>query len=217
MINFLVINCFKLIVWWRGIKILPLNQPKLEADMKAIYDQHGFVFPNELQPFVDKYKQGTISFIAYIQNQPAGIVRLGNPNVVNRPYELYGMDKTGESYEIQSLVVCPPFRSGSQLVMLSLLNAIYQHALVNNIQSWCAASRRDVYLTMRKFNPTIQLVDIDFKNIQHPLTQYLVKHKIIERYYRMDVDGFNPSQILTLLIKKLLRDFGFRIKRIFSD
>jgi len=133
------------------------------------------------------------------------MVRLGDPKIINRPFELYGVDVTGEHYEIQSLVVKKEFREGTQFVMLGLFKTMYVYSRQQGIISWNSCGARNVYLTVRRFCKNISVEEVDFGAINHPLTQYLFANNIIETYFTMEVSSFEPWQILKKFIRQVVK------------
>lgn len=167
-----------------------------------IYEEQAFSFPTHLEAEIQKYKAGTVNFVAYYNNAPVGMVRLANPKVINRAYELYGLDIAGEHYEIQSLVVKQGHRDGAQFVMLGLVKELYVYSIANSILSWSGCGVKGVYLTIRRYCKKSEVIDVDFKKINNPITQYLYANSIVETYFTMEVASFEPWQIFKKFIKK---------------
>ena len=107
--------------------------------------------------------------------------------------------------KFKSLVVSKNFRDGAQFVMLGLVKKLYTYSIANSILTWSACGKRSVYLTMRQYCKNIEVVNVDFKNINHPVTQYLYANNIVETYFIMNVAEFKPSRIFKKLLRRLLK------------
>lgn len=198
-------NAFTLFAAAKGYRFVEVKTEKQYADIDQLYGKDGFSFPPHLREKVRSYKTGTINFIAYHRNVPVGTVRLGNPKINNRPFELYGVDEAGEHYEIQSLFVKKDYRDGTHFVMLGLFRAMYAYSVNHSIASWSSCGMNNIYMTIRRYCKKIELQDIDFQNISHPLTRYLYANRIIDTYFTMDVSSFEPWDILKKFVKQLVR------------
>jgi len=206
LLNKIALKTFDIIAAKRGFTFKQVETAEEMADINHLYAEEGFSFPDELKPKVIKYKKSTINFIAYHNKMAVGMVRLSDPNVINRPYELYGVDEAGKHYEIQSLVVKKKFRDGTQFVMLGLFKEMYEYSRRNSILYWNSCGARNVYMTMRRYCKEIQQIDIDFDSIRNPLTQFLFTKKIIETYFTMEVDSFEPWKILKKFLRHSVRN-----------
>jgi hypothetical protein len=196
---------FDLIAGVKGYTFKRVTSEQAHSDIDKVYADEGFSFPETLQEKVRSYKTGTVNFIAYYKNIPVGTVRLADPKIINRPYELYRVDVAGEHYEIQSLLVRKDYRDGSQFVMLGLFKAMYAYSVSHNISSWSSCGARNVYLTMRRLCKKIEIEQVDFKSIDNPLTQYLYQNNIIDTYFTMEVASFEPWNILRKFVKQLVK------------
>ncbi len=196
---------FNVIAAQKGYQFKKVNTQKEIDDACQVYNEEAFSFPDELKDKVSSYKKSAINFVAYYKDEPVGMVRLGDPKIINRPFELYGVDVTGEHYEIQSLVVKKEFREGTQFVMLGLFKAMYVYSRRQGIISWSSCGARNVYLTIRRFCKNISVEEVDFGAINHPLTQYLFANNIIETYFTMEVSAFEPWQILKKFIRQVVK------------
>lgn len=201
----LALRIFDLITEVKGFSFQKVSSAREINDANAVYNEEAFSFPEELRETISGYKKGTIYFVAYHYDKPVGMVRLADPQVVNRPYELYGVDVEGEHYEIQSLVVKKGYREGTQFVMLGLFRAMYGYSVKHGIYSWSSCGARSVYLTVRRFCKKIEVEDVDFGAINHPVTQYLFANNIIETYFTMEVAAFEPWLILKKFVKQQLK------------
>jgi|GEM_PF-2855627 len=199
------VTVFDLVSEVKGFTFKKVSSRKEIEDACAVYSEEAFSFPEELQESISVYKKGTINFVAYYNNTPVGMVRLADPAVINRPYELYGVDVAGEHYEIQSLVVKKDFREGTQFVMLGLFRAMYGYSVKYGIYSWSSCGARNVYLTVRRFCRKITEEEVDFGAINHPVTQYLFANNIIETYFTMEVAAFEPWRIMKKFVKQRLK------------
>lgn len=204
-LNKLALSTFYLVAQKKGYSFSQVRSPYDYKQAEDFYDTEGLSFPASLSVKVHNYKAGSIYFIAYQHSKPVGVVRLGNPKVVNRPYELYGVDKEGVHHEIQSLIVNKEQNNEAQFVMLGLLREMYIYSLKNNIKSWSCCSPRSMYLTMSRYSDTIETTEIDFSKIDTPLTQFLYNNKIIETYFTLDVSSFSPWVILIKFIKRSIK------------
>lgn len=201
----IAIYLFDAIAFIKGYRFVKVRTKQQYEDMDKVYNEEGFSFPEHLQADIQKYKAGALNFIAYHKGIPAGTIRLASPKIVNRAYDHYGVDKEGKHHEIQSLVVSKDFRDGAQFVMLGLVKKIYTYSIANSIPTWSACGKRSLYLTMRKYCKKMEVIDVDFKKINHPVTQFLYANNIVETYFIMEVSGFKPDEILKKLVKKLLK------------
>lgn len=204
-LNKLPIAAFDIIANLRGYRFTIVTTEKEYADANRVFDAEGFSFPPHLDEDVQRFKKGTVNFVAYYRGTPVGMVRLANPKIINRAYEHYGVDREAAHHEIQSLIVRKEYRDGAQFVMLGLIKELYVYSVARGIDSWSACGKRNVYMTMRKYCKGINVIDIDFKNITHPVTQYLYAHNMVETYFIMDVNAFAPWQIFKKCVKKLLK------------
>jgi hypothetical protein len=221
LLNKFSLTSFNLIALKQGYRFIKVSSPKEIEDAYKVYSEEAFSFPEELKDKVAAYKTGTINFVAYYKNTPVGMVRLANPGVINRPYELYGVDAEGAHYEIQSLVVRKDFREGTQFVMLGLFKVMYCYSIKHNITSWSSCGARNVYLTMRRLCKKIYVEQIDFAAINNPVTKYLLAHNIIETYFTMEVAAFEPWSIMKRFVKQLVKKWDvpvfLNIKRLAYD
>jgi len=197
------IASFNAVATAKGYRFKKVDSDEEYDEASAIYNEEAFSFPEHLEADIQRFKAGTLNFIAYHKNDPVGMVRMANPKVINRAYEHYGVDKEGNHHEIQSLVVSKDYRDGAQFVMLGLVKELYVYSVKNSIQTWSACGKRDIYLTMRKYCKDMRVVDVDFKNIDHPVTRYLYANNIVETYFIMNVAAFAPWTILKKCVKKL--------------
>jgi hypothetical protein len=204
----LTLLAFDMVAAARGYKFVQATSRKAIEDAASVYNEDGFSFPKHLIDGIKKYKEGTINFIAYHRGMPVGLVRLADPNVINRPYELYGVDREGLHYEIQSLAVKKGFRDGTQFVMLGMVKKLYTYSLQKGITSWCACGAHSVYLSMRRYCKRTEVTDIDFMKIGHPVTSYLFENRIIETYFTMDVSAFEPWEIFRKCVRKLMKKYS---------
>ena len=208
---------FDFIAAIKGYRFVKVATEKEFNEANDIYNEEGFSFPEDLEDDVKKYKAGTINFIAYYRNEPVGMVRLADPRIINRAWEHYGVDKDGLHHEIQSLVVRKEYRDGPQFVMLGLVKKLYVYSIGQSIRSWSACGKTNVYMTMRRYCKKTAVIDIDFKSINHPVTQYLYANNIVETYFTMEVASFVPWEILKKYIKKTVKKWdipGFIKERI---
>jgi hypothetical protein len=203
--NKLALLVYDTIALSKGYRFVKATTKKEHEDAGVIYSEDGFTFPESLKHDIQKYKAGTVSFIAYYKNTPVGVVRLADPNVINRPYELYGVDHEGKHYEIQSLTVRKGYRDGAQFVLLGMVKKLYAYSISKGISSWSACGTNTIYLSMRRYCKKTEVTEIDFKSISHPLTSYLYAHNIIETYFTMDVSAFAPWLILKKCVKKIVK------------
>ena len=201
----LALVLFSIVAAKKGYRFTKVRTEKEYNDANDLYNGQAFSFPEHLREDVQKYKAGTLNFVAYYKDIPVGMVRLANPKVINRAYEHYGVDLEGAHHEIQSLVVKKEYRDGAQFVMLGLVKELYVYSVANSIHTWSGCGVKNVYLTMRRYCKKIEIIDVDFKSIDHPVTQYLHANNIVETYFTMEVDGFSPWQILKKCIKKLVK------------
>jgi len=197
---------FNAIAFFRGYTFKEVVTEQERADFDMIYNEEGFSFPEELMADIQRFKAGTLNYIAYKKGVPAGLVRMANPKVINRAYEHYGVDKEGKHPEIQSLVVRKQFRDGTQFVMLGLVKKIYTYSLAHGITTWSACGKRNMYMTMRRYCKDIEVIDVDFKSVDHPVTRFLCANDIIETYFVMQVAAFAPGKIFKKLAKKVLKN-----------
>jgi hypothetical protein len=221
LLNKISLTAFNLIALKKGYRFLKVSSPQELEDAYTVCSEEAFSFPKELQDKISAYKAGTINFVAYYKNTPVGMVRLADPGIINRPYELYGVDAAGEHYEIQSLVVRKDFREGTQFVMLGLFKAMYCYSIKHDILSWSSCGARNVYLTMRRLCKKIDVEQVDFAAINNPVTKYLLAHNIIETYFTMQVVAFEPWSILKRFVKQLVKKWEapafLNIKRLAYD
>lgn len=206
--NLLAIKVFNLIAWTRNFRFQQVASMQEEADFIAVQQLEGFDFPEEMEEKLAVYKNGGVRFIAYLGRKPVGIIRLADPQIVNRPLELYGLDAEGQHHEIQHLTVAREYRDGSQFVMLGLFKAIYQYSIRHRIQSWISCSTRHVYRSMRRYSHDIQLLDVDFEHFEHPVTRYMYRRGIFDTCYVMQVNGFSPVRILRRFLKYRINDIS---------
>lgn len=214
--NKLSLIAFDLVAWMKGYSFKKTGID--EKDANVIYDEEGFSFPEELTEDIQRFKAGTLNYIAYYKGEPAGLVRMADPKVINRAWEHYGIDKEGRHHEIQSLVVRKQFRNGAQFVMLGLVKKIYTYSVANGIKTWSACGRRNVYLTMRRYCKDIEEIDVDFKGIDHPVTRYLVANNIVETYFVMGVGAFAPYLIFKKCVRKIIKPWNIagRLKKLLA-
>jgi len=189
----------------KGYRFSKVETNNQHADADKIYNEGGFKFPDILQKEVDFYKKNTLRFIAYYNNMPVGTVSLANPRIVNRPYELHGIDENATHYEIQSLLVSKDHRECSQMVFLGLIKEIYLYSVENGISSWISSGMRNMYLTLRRYNKNIKCIKINKDNCKRPLASYLYDHKIVDTCSIMNVEDFKPTKILIKFLKKQLK------------
>jgi hypothetical protein len=213
LLNLLALQLFDLLAWVRGYRFTTVKTAEEAADFMLINDQAGFAFPPEIAARLQVYKNGAERFIAYHRNRPAGIVRLADPKIVNRPFELYGVDPTGEHFEIQTLVVAPDFRDGSHFVMVGLFKAMYCYSIARRIPSWISCSTYGVYRTMRRYSREIRRVEVDFANSNHPVTRWLHANGVFDTCYTMPVSSFSPWQIMKRIVRFKAREF-YRAPRL---
>jgi hypothetical protein len=206
-INHIVIKVFNLIAFLKGFRFKEVTTDKELKDFELAYNEDGFHLPGELHEMNQVYKTGSISFIAYYKGQPVGTARLGNPKVKNRPFELFGLDKEGEHFEIQNLMVKREFRDGAHFVMLGLFKTMYVYSIKNSVASWISGSTRSVYQTMRRYNKEIKILEKKCQHIDHPLTNYVYANNIVDFYYSMNVTDFSPASIF----KKFIRHFSKQV------
>lgn len=207
--NQLVIQFFNMIAFFRGYRFKIVTSEKEMADFETIYHEDGFSLPPQLQRMNARYKAGAISFIAYYRKTPIGTARLGNPKIKNRPFELFGLDEKGEHFEIQSLMVKKGFRDGAHFVMLGLFKAMYVYSVKHAIPSWISGSTRSVYLTIRRYNKRIQILEKQCKHINNPLTDYVYANDIVDIYYTMNVADFAPVLIFKKFIRHFMKQMNF--------
>jgi len=205
LLNKLTLMCFNLIALTKGYRFKKVSSTREIEDANQLYSEEAFSFPDELKAQVSAYKKSAINFVAYYNGLPVGMVRLADPRVINRPYELYGMDAAGDHHEIQSLVVKKEFRDGTQFVMLGLFKAMYAYSISHGVNSWNSCGARNVYLTVRRFCKKIETEEVNFAAIENPLTQYLYTNNIIETYFTMNVAAFDPWGIFRKYINKLAK------------
>lgn len=217
--NKLALLLFDTIATSKGFCFREVRNETQQGDIDNMYAEEGFTFPDELSDKVRSYKVAGVNFIAYYSGEPVGMVRLADPGVINRPYELYGVDVQGEHFEIQSLLVKRNYREATQFVMLGLFRKMYGYSVKHGVTSWSSCGLRSVYLTMKRFCKKIEVEEVDFANIQHPLTQYLYTHNIIDTYFTMEVTDLEPWDILKrcirLMLKKMRQAEIFDFKRAF--
>ena len=104
------IGFFSIYTKMKGYRFVMVTTPVEKADADKIFNEGGYKLPDTLQKEMEVYKTTAITFIAYHNGRPVGTVSLADPKIVNRPYELHGIDEKGEHYEIQSLVVSKEHR-----------------------------------------------------------------------------------------------------------
>jgi len=204
-LNKLALASFGAIAGKNGYRFKKVTGKKEIETANQLYSEEAFSFPDELKEKVSSYKRSAINFVAYHNGVPVGMVRLADPKVINRPYELYGVDAAGAHHEIQSLVVKKEYRDGTQFVMLGLFKAMYAYSVRHGISSWNSCGARNVYLTMRRFCKKIEAEDINFAAIDNPLTQYLFANRIIDTYFTIEVSAFEPWGIFKQYITKLTK------------
>lgn len=203
--NNLALLAYDLVALSRGYRFTVARSQTALDDAATIYHEDGFSFPEHLQEQVEKYKKGVVTFVAYHRGEPVGVVRIANPHIINRPYELYGVDSEGRCCEIQSLTVKKEHRDASQFVMIGLVRKLYAYSLANGVTTWSACGANHIYLTMRRYCKITKAVDINFSSIGNDLTRYLYAHKIIETYFTMDLAGFSPWGIFVQCMKKMIK------------
>lgn len=202
LLNKVAITIFTWATRAKGYSFRQVNSVKEYEDANNIFDEEGYELPEMFMKEMDMYKKDTIKFIAYYKNEPIGTVGLANPRIVNRPYELHGVDEEGTHFEIQSLVVRKEYRDGSQLVMLGLFKEMYRFSVKNQISSWISFGMRNLYLTIRRYNKEIRLVDICEENNKQPLTMYLYDNKIFDTCFTLEVASFAPWNIFKMFVKQ---------------
>lgn len=192
---------FDLLAYLKAYRFAEVKTPKETDDFNALNQEAGFLFPPDIETRIKPYKDGGVCLIAYHHRQVAGIVRLADPAVANRPFDLYGVDAEGRYFEIQNLLVAPAYRDGSQFVMIGLFRAMYAYSRQHHITSWISCSTRNVYRTMRRYNKNIQVLEVDFSNTNNPVTRYLYEHNIFDTCYTMQVADFSPWKIFVKHLK----------------
>lgn len=178
------------------------------ADADVIYNEDGHWFPKEVSDDLERYQAGALNIIAYRWGVPAGFVRLGNPKVMNRAYDHLGIDKDGLHPEIQSLIVSKDFRDGAQFVLLGLVKELYTYSVANNITTWSACGKHNLYLTMRRYCKDMRVVKLDTGSMEHPVAQYLYARKMIETYFVMKVSAFAPYSIVKRCVRKMVKKWN---------
>lgn len=196
---------FNALAFLKGYRFKEAKTASELKDFETAYKADGFYLPSQLDQMMKEYKSGATHFIAYYRGKAVGTVRLGNPNVKNRPFELHGLDEKAEHFEIQNLMVRKEYRDGSQFVMLGLFKAMYVFSKKNNVFSWISGSTRSVYQTMRRYNKKIEILEHNYHTIRNPLTDYLYANNILDFHYTMRVADFSPKAILKKFISKLSR------------
>jgi hypothetical protein len=204
----IALTSFSLMAAKNGYRFKKVTDKQEIEDANRLYNEEAFSFPDNLKDQVSAYKKSATNFVAYHYGIPVGLVRLADPRVINRPYELYGVDEAGEHYEIQSLVVKKEYRDGTQFVMLGLFKAMYVHSVRHGIGSWNSCGLRNVYLTVRRFCKKIEAEEVNFAAIDNPLTRYLYANRIIDTYFTMAVSAFEPWEIFKQYVNKSLRKWS---------
>lgn len=199
---------FDLLCYVKGFRFVRVSTAEQETDFDLAYREDGLSFSPEIEETLSRYK-GTIRFIAYYKNQPAGVLRLADPKITNRPRDLHGIDTAGEHFEIQSLAVRKDFREASQFVMLGLFKSMYCYSLRHGVASWICCSSRNVFLTMRRYCKDIQLIDVDFNDRAYPVSQYLYARNVFTTCYSMQVEAFSPWNIFKNFIRFKTRNSNF--------
>jgi len=204
-IDKLSIAIFGLIIFLRGYRLTVAHSPRELADAHKLFDEDGIRFPAEIEDDLTRFSNGAVNIVAYYRNEPVGMVRIANPKIANRAYAHLGMDKEGAHHEIQGLIVKKEHRDGAQFVMLGLVRKLYTYSVANKIRTWNACGKRELYLTIRRYCKKTEVIEVDFKSIQHPVTRYLYTHGKLETYFIMDLLGFSPSLILMNFLKKHIK------------
>lgn len=184
-------------------------------DADGIFKDEGYKLPENFEKEMELYKKDTIKFIAYYKNEPVGTVGLANPKLANRPYALHGIDEKGDHFEIQSLIVSKKHRECSQLVLLGLFKEMYTYSIKNSINSWISFGLRQLYLTIRRYNKRICLVNINGNASEVPLANYLYEHNIFDSCSIMRVEDFQPGKIFLKFMKKRVRKIGNKVRFLF--
>lgn len=197
----LALLLFDLLAFAKGYRFVQVRTPEQGRHFELVYEEEGVSFPVDIKEKLNQYKEGTVRFIAYYKNQPAGVVRLGNPKIANRPFGLHGVDPEGRHFEIQSLVVSKDFRDGSQFVMLGLFKTLYCYSLSHGILSWIACSNRNVFLTIRRFIKNVQIIAVDFNDNAYPASRCLRDRNVFDTCYSMQVIDFSPWGIFKKFIR----------------
>jgi hypothetical protein len=208
-INNIAIQIFNLIALFRGYRFVEVKTARQAADFDSVYKDEGLHFPANLEEMVQAYQAGTVSFVAYCKGVPVGTVRLGDPRIRNRPFELFGLDEKGEHFEIQSLMVKKQFREGTQFVMMGLFKAMYVYSLRNSIRTWISGSTMRVYRAIRRYSPDIRILEKKCQDIDHPLTKYVYDNHIVEFYYSLKVSDISPVNTISRFLSQVAKQVSF--------
>ena len=201
----IAICSFSLISFLKGYRFLLVGSMREESDFEKVNQGAGVPYTPEIASKLRIYKNGGVRFIAYHGKKPVGTVRLGDPNIINRPFEVFHVNEDCLHYEIQNLSVVKEYREGSQFIMLGLFKAMYCYSRYNRIESWMGFSTYGVFRTMRRYNKDIRRVDIDAGVTANPIARFLCRRGIVEICYTMSVDSFSPSCIFMQFLKYKLK------------
>lgn len=205
LVDKLTILGFNIIAFFKGYRFKQVENGSEFHDFETLYASGGFHFPEELEAKVNEYKHAAVNFIAYYKGVPVGTVRLGDPNIKNRPFELLGIDEKAEHFEIQSLMVKKEFRDGTHFVMLGLFKAMYVFSIKHSVSSWISGSTRSVYQTIRRYNKNMKIIEQNQQNFESPVANYLFANNIIDFYYTMQVKDFSPQNIFKIFLNQLIK------------
>lgn len=213
--NYLATTFFFTYTRMKGYRFSLVTTPEENRDAELIFKNEGYKLPSDLEPEMEMYKKHTIKFIAYHNDVPVGTVGLADPKIANRPFDLHSIDEKGEHFEIQSLIVSKKHRECSQLVLLGLFKEMYTYSISHAIKSWISFGLRQLYITMRRYNKQICLLNVNSAGNKGPLAVYLYENNIFDSCSIMKVEDFQPAQICIKFVKKCLRKTSNKIRFLF--
>ena len=221
--HILTLNIFVLILRMKGYKtIRAVSERQMKHALSVKHEVYAnelkWIFPDECRDWIDKNNKHSIIFIVYHNNIPVGTASLFDPKGANRLYDGYGINENCESYEIGSLAIKKEYRGAQMFVFLSMFYYLYEYSRLNSIKKWLAITSKALYLTIKKFTKSIELIDVSTSRGKDPIGA--LYHNVAKKLnpsvvcYTIDVDSISPWRIAKDLIKDTLKKQILRISKL---
>lgn len=186
-LNKLALSIFDIVAITKGYKFKKVETLQECCDINHFYDNESSASENGFKDKVKMYKVGKINFIAYHKGKAVGAVRLSDPWVASQGHEIFGFDEFGIVYEIQNLAIEHKSYIDSEFVMLGLFSAMYKFSVSHSILCWSANGLKNICKILNGYCQKNTTNEVDYKNFDHPLTDYSHTKKIKDTTFSVDV------------------------------